>query len=324
MQYPYYSNPDKFKPNGASINAWLKTRKNNSSNKPGIFETVDYQRDRNWSTASILIELAAFLFTFYGAYRQFILSETVSQLVWALIVVVLFILFDILGIMLHGHDKPQRVIDRSEFLVSQNPQLKKEIYNRLKETTWREFLGFMLLTLSAILKIFALYVFLQISRTETIVVFAILYILVIYIHTYHTVYWWPARKLKISIKKQSDTFQEYYKQNLPTDPNNTIDASYHWSYNFTSNYKLPENRIDGSSEGRVNVVHTGGNNYTLNCIGLLWDENIVSLAGQWDKDCVNDLIHACITVQLLQVNVITGGGADGVPILDGTIDNQSK
>jgi hypothetical protein len=324
MQHPYYPNPDKFKPNGASINAWLKTRKNNSSNKPGIFETVDYQRDRNWSVASILIELAAFLFTFYGAYLQYKVNGYIFPLIAALIVVILFILFDVLGIMLHGHDKPKRVLDRSEFIVTQNPQIKKVIYERLKETTWREFLGFMLLTLSAILKIFALYFFLQMTNVQILIVFTILYLLVIYIHSYHTVYWWPAKKLMNSIKKQSDNFQEYHKQNLPTNINNTIDAGDHWSYSFTSKCKLSENRIEGSSEGRVNVVNIDGNNYLLNCTGLLWDENIVSLVGQWEKEYVNDLIHACITVQLLQVNVIAGGGADGASILDKTIGESDK
>lgn len=309
MQHPYYPLPDKFKPNGESINTWLRTRKNLNQNKPGIFETVNFRSDRNWSTASILIELSAFLTTFYGAFLTFQANHVLFDLILALIVVVLFVLFDVIGIMLHGHDKPQKVLDRSELLVTQNPQHKKELYDRLKEITWREFIGILLLTLSAVLKIFALLYFFQKKNIPIVVIFSILYLLVIYIHSYHTVFWWPARRLKLALRKQSDAFMEYFNQNLPTNPDNTIDGSFIWSFHFNSNAQCQNKKIDGSSEGRVNIIYNGGTSYTLNCTGLLWDENIVNLAGQWDEEFVNDLIHACIKVQLLQANVIVDGGA---------------
>lgn len=194
MQYPYYPSPDKFIPNSASINAWLKTRKNNSSNKPGIFETVDYNRDRNWSIASILIELAAFYFTFQGAYSTYLKTGNFIIIIAAMIIVSLFIIFDVVGIMLHGQDKPQNTINKSQYLVTVNPNQKAKLYDSLKETTWREFLGFMLLSISAIMKIFALWYFFQMSSIQLLVVFIILYLLVIYIHSVHTVFWWPARE----------------------------------------------------------------------------------------------------------------------------------
>jgi hypothetical protein len=41
MQYPYYSNPKDFSPSIATLNSWLKTRKSNSDQKPGLFETIE-------------------------------------------------------------------------------------------------------------------------------------------------------------------------------------------------------------------------------------------------------------------------------------------
>jgi len=307
MQHPYYSNPDKFIPNAASVNAWLKTRKNNSTNKPGIFETVDYNRDRNWSIASILIELAAFYFTFQGAYYTYKTNGNFNLVIVALVVVVLFVIFDVFGIMLHGQDKPRKTLNKSLYLVTSNPNEKLSIYNSLKETTWKEFIGFLLLSISAMMKIFALWFFLQVSNVQTLVIFTILYILVIYIHSAHTVYWWPARQLKKSISKQSAKFEEHLSHNLPTNPANTIDGQNHYSFSFQSQCNLDQKEILGSSEGRVKVINNGNGNYSLNVIGLLWDENIVSLAGQWDNEYVSDLINACITVQLLQNNVIVNG-----------------
>jgi hypothetical protein len=309
MQHPYYPNPDKFIPNAASINAWLKTRKNNSENKPGIFETVDYNRDRNWSIASILIELAAFYFTFFGAYQTYQSNGNFTLVIFALVVVILFVIFDVFGIMLHGQDKPESTKNKSIYLVTSNPNQKLTIYNLLKEKTWREFLGFLLLSISAVMKIFALWFFLQVSNVQTLVIFTILYILVIYIHSAHTVYWWPARRLRKSIKKQSDKFEEHLNQNLPTDPANTINKQNQYLFSFQSKCNLEHKTIEGSPEGRVKVISNGNGDYVLNVVGLLWDENIVSLAGQWDNDYVNDLINACITVQLLQNNVIVNGTA---------------
>jgi hypothetical protein len=305
MQHPYYTNPDKFKPNASTIKAWLKTRKNNNSNKPGIFETVDYYRDQKWSLVSIFIELAAFAVTFYGAYEQFKSNGDLFTLILALFVVLLFVAFDIIGIMLHGEDKPKRTKDKSEYLVTIDPNSKREIYERLKVTTWKEFLGFMLLCLSAVLKILALYWFFQRSNLPLLIVFTITYILVIYIHSYHTVYWWPARRLKKSIKKQSEEFEEYYQNNLPTKIENTIDSTDHIMFNFQSKGKISGNKIEGSNEGRIFVLYNGGTDYTLHATGLLWDENIVNLAGKWENEFITDLIHACIKVQLLQLDTIT-------------------
>jgi hypothetical protein len=307
MQYPYYPNPDKFIPNSASINAWLKTRKNNSENKPGIFETVNYNSDRIWSIASILIELAAFYFTFFGAYATYKKTGDIRLVIVALIVVLLFVIFDVIGIMLHGQDKPKKTINRSLYIVTSNPQQKALIYEELKQTTWREFLGFMLLIISAIMKIFALWYFFQMTSIQILVIFTILYVLVIYIHSVHTVFWWPAFKLKRSIKKQSDKFEEYFSKNLPTDPSNTIDSQHQFSFTFQSKCHLVENKIEGSPEGRINIISSGNGKFTLNVIGLIWDDNIVNLAGKWDPHYVSDLLNACITVQLLQNNVIVNG-----------------
>jgi hypothetical protein len=310
MQYPYYPSPDKFIPNSASINAWLKTRKNNSNNKPGIFETVDYNRDRIWSIASILIELAAFYFTFLGAYSTYLKTGHIGTIIYALIIVSLFIVFDIVGIMLHGQDKPQKTINKSLYLVSTNPIVRKRLWESLNETTsWREFIGFMLLSISAVLKIFALWNFLQGAQIYFLIIFGFLYVLVIYIHIFHTVYWWPARKLKKSIKKQSDNFQQLFLLNLPTDPTNTITTLNHYSFAFSSEYQMPGNSINTCANGRINIVNSGKGKYVLNAIGTIWDENIVKLSSQWGQEYASDLINACITVQLLQNNIIVDGTA---------------
>lgn len=70
---------------------------------------------------------------------------------------------------------------------------------------------------------------------------------------------------------------------------------------------MPENLIKTCVNDRINIVNNGNGNYVLNVIGTLWDENIVKLSSQWGQQYVSDLINACITVQLLQNNIIING-----------------
>ncbi len=302
MHHPYYKHPEKFKPKSSSVESWLKTRKNNSENKPGIFETVDFRRDQYWAIASIFVEIAAFYFTLQGAYKTYLAKGDITTMIIASVIVMLFVVFDIFGIMLHGQDKPMRVKNKSLFLITSNPSKKKELYLKQKQTTWREFLGFLLLFISALLKIFALWYYFQ-SNVQILIVFTILYTVVIYIHAAHTVYWWPALFLSKSIKKQYLIFDEFSRKGVPTPEENTVTDDY--SVDFSSQKNLEEKQIKISN--RISVVNKGEHLYTLTSKGILWDEDITLLVSQWGGDYQDDLIKACIKLQLLQVGVIADG-----------------
>jgi len=311
MNFPYYKDADKFTPTSDAIQQWLKTRKNNSSNKPGIFETTDFKKDQIWSITSFLIELSALYFTIQGAIRTFNANGNIWYVWFALITVVLFIGFDIIGIMLHGHDKAQRTINKSLYLVHPSPTVKVEIFDSLKETTMREFFGVLLLSISAVLKIGALWFFLVLSYNYSMLtVFTILYIIVIYIHASHTVYWWPAFVLKNTIRKQYKRWYEYHSKGLPARPENTINESNIIRYVFHSNANV-QKVIQTCENNRIKVVPQNNNYYMLEVAGPLWDENIVLLCTQWGQVDQEALIHSCITVQLLQCGTIVPSQVDG-------------
>jgi hypothetical protein len=318
MYHPYYEDAHLFTPKSESVQAWLKTRKKNSSNKPGIFETTEFKKDQIWSFASILIEISALYFTFQGAYKSYLQTGNI-WIVWvALIAVALFVGFDIIGIMLHGHDKAEKTIDRSMYIVHPDSNVRLQIYNRMNETTIREFFGILLLCISAFLKIGALWYFFQMSNIPILIVFTFLYIIVIYIHAQHTVYWWPALKLKISIKKQYRNWKKLHLLNLPTPSANTIDSTQIINYPFTSNNKISSQTIISSCENnRISVSSDGNGNYTLTSVGPLWDENIVYLCSQWGQNNQDDLIHACIRVQLMQCGFV-------VPAVNNSSSNNSS
>jgi hypothetical protein len=303
MYYPYYKDASKFVPDSKSIQLWQKTRKNNSDNKPGIFETTDFTKDQLWSIASILIELSALYFTFQGAYKSYLQTGNIWVVWIALIAVFLFIAFDLIGIMLHGHDKSQRTITKSHYLVEKDDNVRLKLYNQLKEITMREFFGLLLLSISALLKIAALWYFFQLSNVQLLVVFTLLYLIVIYIHSVHTVYWWPALKLKMSIKKQYRNWKILHDKSLPTPQNNTINSNNVIRFQFYSSLGL-DYIISTCEDDRIKVIPTGSGNFTLEVTGPLWDENIVHLCSQWGDIAQQDLLHSCIKVQLMQCGVL--------------------
>lgn len=307
MQPPFYDMPMQFMPSQATLNAWLKTRKSNSQNKPGIFETVDYAGDMAWAIGSIIIELSAFFLTLFGAWQIYKQNHNTTMLISALVIVVLFIAFDIIGIMLHGQDNPHKVKLRSEMVITHAPAIKAHIAKKSKEISWREFLGMMFLIFSAILKILAISVFFKSqSGMVAVLVLILFYLVVIYIHANHTGYWLAASNVKSRLKKDYNEFLENQRTGTPnpfliTGPQMVL---------FDSNVPMG---VSVANHGRQTIQLTGSNtaadgssvfSYSLSSTGCLFDYEIVSMAASYNPSFGAALIEACIKLQFLQLGVI--------------------
>jgi hypothetical protein len=120
----------------------------------------------------------------------------------------------------------------------------------------------------------------------------------------HTVYWWPALKLKYRIKKQYNECKVLFEKGLPTPLSNTIDSTNVIQYPFISNSAGVSNTITTCVNDRVKIIPTSPGNYLLEVTGPLWDENIVNLCSQWGDRGVEDLLTGCIKVQLMQCGII--------------------
>jgi hypothetical protein len=212
-----YPMPGQFMPSVATLKSWLRTRKSKSQNLPGIFDTVDYSTDTTWAMFSILVELAAFVFTIWGAWSLYLKNHSMLILSSAIIIVFLFIAFDILGIMLHGQDKPQKVELRNRIAISHDLIQKEVLYKQLNQITWREFMGFMMLIISSILKILAISVFFSKSGVPLLVILVLFYLVVIYIHGFHTGYWWAELTLNSKIKKEYQNFLDCHTKGVSSD-----------------------------------------------------------------------------------------------------------
>ena len=110
-------------------------------------------------------------------------------------------------------------------------------------------------------------------------------------------------KLKISIKRQHRNWKRLQILDLPTPAENTIDSNSVINFPFNSN-AIVVNQITTCEQNRVCVTSNDAGSYVLSVSGPLWDENIVHLCSQWGQNNQEDLIRACICVQLLQCGIV--------------------
>tara|TARA_B110000908_G_C10124955_1_gene389416 strand:+ start:12 stop:932 length:921 start_codon:yes stop_codon:yes gene_type:complete len=302
MNHPYYEQPNSFTPSKSTLNTWLKTRKSNSPSKPGIFETVDYTRDTTWAIISILIEASALFLTLYGAIDEYQDKGKISLLITASILVALFIAFDIIGILLHSYDNPTYVKTKNEIKITTDQIKLKQLYDKLNNITWRTFLGFILLILSASMKILAVtYYFKNNAAALGIIVLCILYLIIIYIHLYHTSFWLSGISTKKKIKKEYNK----YRDNIQRGINNPFSVNPNQHIFFTP-FNMGQDHFQNGRQSITfnNVTTSNGvqlNQYTLSSEGCLWDDDITSLTMFFNHNFNEDLIKACIHLQFIQL-----------------------
>ena len=309
MQNPYYENARKFMPSNETLNQWMKTRKKKDTTIPGLFETIVFATDQLWAIIAILIESAALFLTTYGAWQIFQANHKLPIFLTAIILVVLFIAFDIIGIMLHGYESPRKVEIKNKLIAEKDLNVRKKLIQERESITWRQFLGTMLFLLSAALKIVAiLFYFKTQAGMIAIAILTIFYLVVIYIHLYHTGYWLAAIKTeKLLIREEQEWFT-----NIQTNVNNPFMVvkpdvalfSTHVPIPFPSGLKKYDfNRATISFVKEQD--HEDGSktfDYKLENNGCLWDADIYGLISQFPNNISNDIIEACKTLQLSQLH----------------------
>ena len=309
MQNPYYGNNRQFMPSNETLNQWMKTRKTQNTSIPGLFETIGFATDQIWSFIAIIIESAALFLTTYGAWQMFQANHKLPLFITAIILVVLFIAFDIIGIMLHGYESPRKVEIKNILVKEKDYNERKRLIDELESITWRQFLGTMLFLLSAALKIVAILVYFKTQAGMIVIaILTIFYLVVIYIHLYHTGYWLSALKTKKLLTREEE---EWYKARQ-TDVSNPFQVNIPDLTLFSTRAPIPFpgdqkkydfNRATISFLQEVN--HEDGSksfDYKLENNGCLWDEDIHGLIANFPSEFSKDLIEACKTLQLSQLH----------------------
>lgn len=306
----YYLHPSDFKPSQESLIQWLNTRKNNNSFKPGLFSTTDYTKDQSWTIIAILIEIAALVFTLYGGFAKYQVNGKLSTLITAGVIVILFIAFDIIGVLLHSTDKKNKVINRNKLIIVKKPLQRQDLLENIDSKTPREIVGVFLFVISAILKIFAITQFVVSGKGSIPLVFilTLFYLVIVYIHAFHTGFW-------LSEIKRRKMFRKDYKQ-WTADSRNNVPSEFQITNpsvtQFTSMVPLEKEMFQNGRQSIrfINKIELPSGavefNYELESKGVLWDDDIVSLQTFCSHQFRISLIEACVEMQLNQVGLVVG------------------
>jgi hypothetical protein len=316
MTDPYYQNRNQFIPSQAVLNDWLNTKKSNSPSKPGLFETIKYTEDAVWTFISLLVELAALSLTFYGGYQSYLKSHNVSSaFLGPVIVVVLFVFFDVVGIMFHSSERSEKTRIRSQIVYTKDPLVLANLHEKLKLYSGKQFLGIMALIVSAILKILAVTIMSPVhgrAAVPLILIMSLFYLVVIYVHTYHSGFFLAARRVSKKMHREWDMWFDMKQKGLPT-PLNVQNVN---SVIFSSPQAMPNGNSFQMGFQTITFLskhqdNTGAVlfNYQLDSLGCMWDSDVVPLYSAFGPGHFQStLLEACVQLQLSQLGIIVGGG----------------
>jgi len=304
----YYNNPAEFKPSQETLLQWLKTRKSDNDVKPGFFETIDFTKDQSWTIIAILIELAALFFTLYGGLSKYQINGKISTLITAGVIVVLFIAFDIIGVLLHSNDKKERVINKNRLKLIKNPVVREGLIEKINTNTPREIIGFFLFLVSAMLKIFAITQFIVSGKGSIplVLILTLFYLVVVYIHTSHTAYWLAEIKRRRLTSNDYKMWVNDLQNNIPSE-HSVISPSV---IQFNSLAPMGKEQFQNGRQSVmfINKVQKEDEsvefNYELKSTGVLTDDDIVILTAFFKSEFKRPLINACIEMQLNQIGQV--------------------
>jgi hypothetical protein len=297
MRYPYYKFPERFQPNVQTLKLWLNTRKS----EKGLFETDKFSLDRNWFIIAILIEIAAFSLTIWGGYLKYIGTGSSKVLILAIVASILFVLLDYFGVLIHHQGKDTQVKAASRLKFEKDIVMISSLQKQARPgITTNVFFGFLCMLLSAILKITSLLLLISfLKKLAPIVV--IFYLLVLYIHTMHTGYWFFGWKVNRHINNEFAIFQTHTTQQTLSEY-----SARSYQIQFLSNYKHIDNTPYLDNRVKISLLKTEADNnptytYNLSCMGILWDEDINQITNHFGNSFQRDLYEACVKLQHQQL-----------------------
>jgi hypothetical protein len=314
MSDSYYPAPSQFSPSLPTIQSWLGTRKSNTVNRTGLLETVGFSKDQGWTIIAILIEIMALGLTIVGALRA---QNNTRYVIGAIIIVILFVTLDIIGVKMFHAKSESRTVLRNRLSITVDPVLRGTLDKQIKEWSFGEFLGLLLMVISAGLKILGLVAFFGIKGSGSIMLIAVIfifYLVVIYIHSSHTGYWLAAVQTSRKMRREYDKWVDSNSKGLSTSFGAlTYSRLYTSSLVMQDGVKVFHNgrqklELVSSAPGQNGQVFT----YRISSVGLMWDSDISSLAALFTDRFAHELRAECIRLQMTMIG--HDGDLAGVPL----------
>ena len=300
----YYNQPHKFQPSDVTIQKWLATKKKrtdfNNTTLPGYFNS-DGNIQRSLIFIAAAIETIAFVLTIYGGYSKAIIRNDYRFLFGGVIVAILFVLLDMIGVYFYHLKDTKILLLRNNEVASNNPNQIGLNRIELAKPNLPRVVAVVLLFLSAALKIAALAALLTMFKNPILAsVVGLFYCFVIYIHASQTGWLIKEVQFKRSVKRD---YTDYLKSSNTTS---VVNAAKSYTHSFQLRFQLSSlkagipKHVSNHQLLFTGMDSSGLYNYQINCLGLLWDEDIVTFCNgllQQEKDI---LAVECLNLQLTQ------------------------
>jgi hypothetical protein len=289
-------NKKDFQPSSETLKKWLATRKADMNIRgnivPGFFGDDGYSADTNWFYIAIAGEIAGLVATIYGAARggpQFMTIAAVG--------VIMFIFCDLFFALKLHRNESQKCRLRSDMFMADgadNSQTIAAINKQLSGGKTLDFLLKMGIILIALIKVFAVILLGVFNSLALYLPFIVIFLIVAYVHIYHTGHFWAYAGTQKAINKEYDQYSS-----------TTGDSDRFKATSQRDTFETPLPLVLPTRHARHEIVQNqekGGNNYILNRNGILTDGDIQDLAMGQDDANVRPIIKACRRMQYAMLN----------------------
>jgi hypothetical protein len=293
---------NEFKPSSEYIELFLSTRKTPrvlpyGFTMPGYFHTDHYKRDKNWFNLAIFIELLAFFLTVNGGY-----SRGGEWGFIAILTALFFIVFDIVGAQLLHNKVSKKCRYLNLAVIEKDPIAAEGFIKEAKAVNGKQILGYCLIIFSAFLKYFALFL-LGSFKLSILSIIILLYLIVIYIHIYHTGYFFAEFKRIQTLKKEQNLFR---KELMLKAQGLSIESQFQASTIIGQNsiggflrLNLPEGHVSYDGHKLIEtIIGPDLYSYRLETKGLLTDEQIISFTQNQNEEQCKFILNLCIAHQI--------------------------
>ena len=300
----YYDQPNKFQPTAVTIQKWLATKKKatvfNNTTLPGYFNS-DGNIQRLLIFIAATIETIAFVLTIIGGYTKSQTRHDHRFLYAGVIVAILFVLLDMIGVYFYHLKDTKILLLKNTAIASNNPNQIGLIRINLAKINYPRIVAIILLFLSAALKILALAVLMTMFKNPILAsVVGLFYCFVIYIHASQTGWWIKEGQFKRSVKRDYADYLNSSNTNSPINEAKSYTHSFQLKFQLSSLQQGVPKHVSNHQLLFLGKDSSGLYNYQINCLGLLWDEDIVTFCNgllQQEKDI---LAVECLNLQLTQ------------------------
>lgn len=278
--------PDKsdYQPSAQTLNMWLATRKPTLAvggvSMPGFFSDTGNSSDTGWFFVGLSGEMAGLVTTIYGGWKSGGIFLSL-----AILAIVMFIFCDFFFAKKLHRNKAKECTLRSKKLLKKDVKGTLELENELAKGKYVDFLlqaGIFCIALVKIVGILLLGVF---NNIILYVPFAIIYLIVAYVHLSHTWYYVAYLGTQNAIEREHKMFGN--GQFDAKEPDQTVETP-----KALRKMPIKHNPHEILADGNET------NKYVIKTKGVLTDEDIKNLiSGQEDPNKI-ELFRACRKLQL--------------------------